>query len=99
MEGYSGMPKFLAFDIGTSAGRAILGTLSAEGLALDVLHRFPNRPVRVRGTLYWDILYLWHEVLTGLHQWQSRGEPALDGIGLDTWAVDFALLVVRSVRS
>jgi sugar (pentulose or hexulose) kinase len=85
--------KFLTYDIGTSAGRAMLGTLSTDGLALKVIHRFPNRSVAVRGTLYWDILYLWQEILTGLHKWRS-GASDLDlaGIGLDTWAVDFALL-------
>jgi rhamnulokinase len=86
------MPRFLAFDLGTSAGRAMLGTLDADGLALETLHRFPNHPVPVRGTLYWDILSLWHEVLTGLRKWHSRDDAALSGIGLDTWAVDFALL-------
>ncbi|MBI5958800.1 MAG: rhamnulokinase [Chloroflexi bacterium] len=69
------------------------GTLHAEKLSLDVIHRFPNRSVSVRGTLYWDILYLWQEILTGLKTWQSSApDPGLDGIGLDTWAVDFALL-------
>jgi rhamnulokinase len=53
------MPRFLAFDIGTSAGRATLGTLDSSGIALETLHRFPNRAVLVRGTLYWDVLYLW----------------------------------------
>lgn len=85
------MPRFLAFDIGTSAGRAILGTLREGKLALDLVHRFPNRAVPVRGTLYWDILYLWHGVLEGLHSGIHR-DLHLDGIGLDTWAVDFALL-------
>lgn len=87
------MAKFLAYDIGTSAGRAMVGTLSAEKLSLDVIHRFPTRSVSVRGTLYWDILYLWQEILTGMETWQSGSpDPGLDGIGLDTWAVDFALL-------
>ncbi|MBN1202030.1 MAG: rhamnulokinase [Anaerolineae bacterium] len=86
------MPKFLAFDIGTSAGRAMLGTLSAEDLALEVIHRFPNHSVPARGTLYWDILYLWHEILTGLRKWRDGGDQDLSGIGVDTWAVDFALL-------
>ena len=85
------MPQFLAFDIGTSAGRAILGTLDSTGITLETLLRFPNRAVPVRGTLYWDMLYLWDGVLDGLHAWQNTG-AALDGIGLDTWAVDFALL-------
>jgi rhamnulokinase len=86
------MPKFLAFDIGTSAGRAILGTLRDDKLTLDITHRFPNRAVPVRGTLYWDILYLWHGLLAGLQNWVHSGDLDLDGIGLDTWAVDFALL-------
>jgi rhamnulokinase len=86
------MPKFLAFDIGTSAGRAILGTLRDDKLMLDIIHRFSNRAVPVRGTLYWDILYLWHGLLAGLQNWVHSGDLDLDGIGLDTWAVDFALL-------
>jgi rhamnulokinase len=67
----------------------MLGTLKDEKLTLDVIHRFVNRSVSVRGTLYWDILYLWQEILTGLDMLRHS---ALDGIGLDTWAVDFALL-------
>lgn len=86
------MPRFLAFDIGTSAGRAMLGTIDRARVTLAVLHRFPNRAVPVRGTLYWDVLYLWDGVLAGLRQWLRADDQALDGIGLDTWAVDFALL-------
>lgn len=88
------MPRFLAFDIGTSAGRAILGTLREDKLTLDLVHRFPNRAVPVRGTLYWDILRLWHGMLEGLQSWM-HSDLHLDGIGLDTWAVDFALLDER----
>ncbi len=86
------MPRFLAFDIGTSAGRAILGTLRADRLTLEIVHRFPNRAVPVRGTLYWDILHLWQGMLAGLQNWKHSSDLNLDGIGLDTWAVDFALL-------
>ncbi len=86
------MPRFLAFDIGTSAGRTILGSLHDDRLALEIIHRFPNRAVPVRGTLYWDILYLWHGMLAGLQHWKHNANLDLDGIGLDTWAVDFALL-------
>jgi rhamnulokinase len=86
------MPRFLAFDIGSSAGRAILGTLRDDRLTLDIVHRFPNGAVPVRGTLYWDILYLWRGLLAGLQDWARSSDLKLDGIGIDTWAVDFALL-------
>lgn len=85
------MPRFLAFDMGTSAGRAILGTLREDKLTLDLVHRFPNRAVPVRGTLYWDILHLWHGMLEGLQSWM-HSDLHLDGIGLDTWAMDFAFV-------
>ncbi len=86
------MPRYLVFDIGTSEGRAMVGTLEAGRLALQEIHRFPNQAVPVGNTLYWDILYLWSGVLTGLRAWQGVAEGRPDGIGLDTWGVDFALL-------
>lgn len=86
------MPQYLVFDIGSSSGRAMLGTLTRGRISLKTIHRFPNRVVPVRGTLYWDILYLWDGVLAGLREGQRRAGHILDGIGLDTWSVDFALL-------
>ena len=70
----------------------MLGTLNPEKMGLKTIHRFSNRAVPVMGTLYWDILYLWTGVLTGLRSWRNQSDLGLDGIGLDTWAVDFALL-------
>ncbi len=86
------MPQFLAFDLGTSAGRATLGTLTRDRLVLETIRRFPNQAVPVRGTLYWDILYLWSGIVDGLRAGTQAAGAALAGIGLDTWAVDFALL-------
>jgi len=56
------MSRYLALDLGAESGRAILGTLEGQRLTLEELHRFPNVPVRVRSSLYWDTLRLWHEV-------------------------------------
>lgn len=88
------MPSFLVFDIGTSGGRAVVGSLTQEQISLNWIHKFSNRAVPVSGTLYWDILYLWSEVITGVRRWftYDGDDLQLDGIGLDTWAVDFALL-------
>jgi rhamnulokinase len=83
------MPQFLAFDLGAESGRAVLGTLSEGRLSLRELHRFPNGPVPVSGTLYWDVFRLWGEVLQGL---RLAADADLAGVGLDAWGVDFGLL-------
>ncbi|HVW44083.1 MAG TPA: rhamnulokinase family protein, partial [Amycolatopsis sp.] len=54
---------------------------------LTEVHRFPNRPVRVGGTLYWDVLALYQGVLDGL-----RKAGPVNAIGIDTWGVDYGLL-------
>ena len=86
------MSRYLAFDLGAESGRAILGTLESGRLTLEELHRFPNTPVRVHSALYWDTLRLWHEMQQGLAVAGRERRLKLDGIGVDTWGVDFALL-------
>jgi rhamnulokinase len=81
--------KFLAFDLGAESGRGILGLLD-DRLRLEVVHRFPNGAVRTLDTLHWDVLRLYGEMLTGLRGAAQHGP--LDGVGVDTWGVDFALL-------
>lgn len=84
--------RFLAIDLGAESGRAILGTLDSGRLALEELHRFPNTPVRLPTGLYWDTLRLFHEIRHALSICGRERKIALDGIGIDTWGVDFALL-------
>src|SRR5580692_6735375 len=86
------MQRYLAFDLGAESGRAMLGTLSADRLSIEELHRFPNTPVRVSESLYWDVLRLWHEIQRGLASAGRERKLSLSGIGVDTWGVDFALL-------
>jgi rhamnulokinase len=86
------MRHYLAFDLGAESGRAMLGAVTSERLAVEELHRFPNTPVRVFDALYWDTLRLWHEILRGLALAGRERHLSLAGIGIDTWGVDFALL-------
>jgi rhamnulokinase len=86
------MNRFLAIDLGAESGRAMLGTLDGGKLALEELHRFPNTPVRLPTGLYWDALRLFHEIRGALTICGRERKIALDGIGIDTWGVDFALL-------
>lgn len=78
----------VAVDLGASSGRVIQVGFDGRRLDMHELHRFPNIPVTARGTLYWDVLRLWHEIQTGL---RARGKSA-QSIGVDSWGVDFALI-------
>jgi rhamnulokinase len=86
------MSHYLAFDLGAESGRALLGSLAGGKLAVEELHRFPNTPVRVLDALYWDTLRLWHEIQHGLGVAVRDRKLSFDGIGVDTWGVDCALL-------
>jgi rhamnulokinase len=79
----------LAVDLGAESGRVVAAQLHGSQVTLDVAHRFPNRPVQVRGTLHWDLLRLWAEIQDGISACVDR-KPA--AIGVDTWGVDFGLL-------
>jgi rhamnulokinase len=82
---------FAAIDLGASSGRVMLGEVDGPRLSLREVHRFPNRPVSVGGTLYWDILALWAGATDGLRM-AARQVDRLAGIGVDSWAIDYALL-------
>jgi rhamnulokinase len=82
---------FAAVDLGASSGRVMVARVGADRLDLHEVHRFPNRPVRTSGTLHWDVLALYGGVLDGLRA-AGRDGGRLDGIGIDSWAVDYGLL-------
>ena len=83
--------NYLALDLGAESGRAIIGIINEGKLSLNEVHRFINGPVRLPDGLHWDVLRLWSEIKTGIASAVKNGTK-LDGIGLDTWGVDFALL-------
>jgi len=88
------MPKalnYLAIDLGAESGRTILGALDNGKLTLTETHRFPNGPVRLLDGMHWDVLRLWVEIKAGIAATVKDGVK-LNGLGLDTWGVDFALL-------
>lgn len=86
----AGEKRVLAFDFGASGGRAVIGSFDGRAIRMEEVHRFANEPVTVHGTMYWDILRLFHEVKRGLNKAHLSGR--IDSIGVDTWGVDFGLL-------
>ena len=80
---------FVGVDLGATSGRVILATLCGDGIALEVLHRFPNRLLSIGGKYYWNIYSLYEEILHGLTLAGQR-RLRVDSIGIDTWGVDMA---------
>jgi rhamnulokinase len=80
-----------AVDLGAESGRVMLARFDGASVSLEEIHRFPNRPVRVRGHLFWDVLDLWREVLAGLRRARAAA-GALDSVGVDTWGIDYGLV-------
>ena len=84
--------NLVAFDLGASNGRGILGRFDGEKIQMEELHRFENNFVEVGGMRYWDCLYLYQQLKTGLHVFQSKDLGDLAAFGIDTWGVDYGLL-------
>ncbi len=84
--------RFLAFDLGAESGRAVCGVLAKDHIELEVLHRFRTEGLTMLGTRQWDLPRIYEEICTGLTCYARKYGPQLDGIGVDTWGVDFGLL-------
>lgn len=88
----SGNSHYAAIDLGAESGRVMAARLSAESLTMREVHRFANEPVWYNGGLHWDVARLWLEIQRGLRLIASTGAVSLEGLGVDTWGLDFALL-------
>jgi rhamnulokinase len=84
--------NFLAFDIGASSGRAILGTLANNKIELFEVHRFKNQMTKIHGNYFWNIYNLFDELKTGLRKCIAEYKIQPESIGIDTWGVDYALV-------
>src|ERR1700722_19370167 len=82
--------QFLAFDLGAESGRAMLGKLDGGKLVLAERDRFANPTGKMRWCLHWNLLAQWEELKKGLSK--SAGDGRIDGLGVDTWGVDFGLI-------
>jgi rhamnulokinase len=82
---------YLALDLGAESGRGILAHIADRRIELTELRRFANTPVRLPTGLYWDTLRLFHEICESIRT-AASGAEHIDGIGIDTWGVDFGLI-------
>ncbi len=88
----------LAFDLGASSGRAIVGVLDEESpvkLSLQEIHRFEHLACPTPTGPVWDLTGIWQHLLTGLSKaatWCEENHFELKTVGVDAWGVDWALV-------
>ena len=81
--------NYFAVDLGATSGRTILASYDGKKITMREVTRFPNPMIPMGGHLYWDLPFLYNEVLNGLRKVAAEG-VAIDSIGIDTWGCDFA---------
>jgi rhamnulokinase len=78
-----------AIDLGAESGRVMLARLHGGILTTTEIRRFANEPVRYGESLHWDTPRLWLEICRAI---EAVEQDQLQGIGVDAWGVDYALL-------
>lgn len=87
------MKHYAAIDLGAESGRVILGSYDPQSQTVEQeeIHRFLNIPVVLNGTRRWNLLQIFHEIVTGLKKLGERGIE-ITSVSCDTWGVDYVLL-------
>ncbi len=80
--------KVLAFDLGASGGRGIIGAFDGRVLSLEEVGRFRNGPKQLGSKLFWDFIMLMEHIYGIIGKQSER----ISSVGIDTWGVDFGLL-------
>ncbi|MBQ1751662.1 MAG: rhamnulokinase [Bacteroidales bacterium] len=83
--------SFLAFDLGATSGRAIIGKFIDGEFAMEEIYRFPNGAQEIQGRFHWNTDELFGHLKAGLRKAAELGHK-IDSIGIDTWGVDFGCI-------
>ena len=85
-----------AFDIGASGGKFIIGIFAKDKFSTKEIYRFKNKSLNLYlqqknkkvHRIYWNILSIYDELITGLKKLKEFGIDHLDSLGIDTWGTD-----------
>jgi rhamnulokinase len=87
----------LAVDLGASGGKCFAGTLDGGHLTMQEVHRFAHegtsfftadRTGEVSERTVWDDVFIYRNIVEGLHAYRRSVAESLDSIAVDTWGAD-----------
>lgn len=74
----------LAVDLGASHGRVIRGTYDGITIVMETVYDFPNQPVKINDSYFWDHIAMAANVQKGI----KEAGPAAS-VGVDAWGHDY----------
>ncbi len=83
--------QYLACDLGAESGRVVLGTLDKGRLSLEEVYRFSNGPLRVMGSLRWNVMGIYAHLKEGLTLGAGKATD-LRSLSVDSWGVDYVYI-------
>lgn len=84
--------NYVAFDLGGSGGKIVLGTYENHRLSIRTLHQFGHGPVSLSGGLYWNILEIYRELVHGLRIAVNITGDDIRSLGIDSFCNDYAFV-------
>ncbi len=91
----NGAPSaYLAFDLGASSSRALLGQWDDGAMRVQEVHRFVTPIVEESERLYWDLDAIEAELYRALDAALEQA-PGLRSVSVDAWGVDYVPLDAR----
>lgn len=82
------MKYSLAFDLGATSIRGILGYVEDGKLKTEEILRFSHERIKENGRSRWD----WNKIIKNIEETILKYGDSLSSIGVDTWGVDFGIL-------
>jgi len=84
--------NYLAFDLGASNIRCMVGEYDEKKIRLEEVKKFENHHIQTGRHFYWDIQKIFHQIKECLQIAYEKYGDSIAGIGVDSWGVDFGLL-------
>lgn len=83
--------KNIAFDLGGSGGKMVLGEYTGDTLTMHPLHRFKNRQINLNNSLYWNFMGIYENLLEGISKAYAQS-PDVKSVGIDSFSNDFGFI-------
>lgn len=81
----------LAFDMGATSIRGILGYVENGKLVTEEILRFSHDRVKIDERSRWD----WEKIINNISETIFKYKDKIESVGIDTWGVDFGILDIH----